>query len=148
MGISGGDIAMIRSSGVGLTFLSAVLIAGLIIALAPKAMAASAASSPGTAKVWAEECGACHDAYPRSLLPGYSWKRIMEHLDDHFGSDASLDPKTRRRITDYLIAGRPAEIPIRITDQPWFARIHGGRVAIFAVDKDIRLTHCKGCHQF
>src|SRR5512145_3377199 len=43
---------------------------------------------------WLEECGACHIAYPPRFLPAESWREIMIGLDDHFGSDASLDART------------------------------------------------------
>jgi hypothetical protein len=37
------------------------------------------------------ECAACHTAYPAGMLPAQSWQRIMKGLDQHYGSDASLD---------------------------------------------------------
>ena len=33
------------------------------------------------------ECSACHFAYPASMLPEASWKKIMESLENHFGED-------------------------------------------------------------
>lgn len=49
------------------------------------------------------ECGSCHMAYPPGLLPSYSWEKMMNSLDKHFGEDASLDEKTRIEVTDYLV---------------------------------------------
>ncbi len=37
--------------------------------------------------LYSEECGACHLAYPPSLLPQASWRGIMDGLADHFGED-------------------------------------------------------------
>ena len=50
------------------------------------------------------ECSACHFAYPASMLPAASWKRIMGSLENHFGEDASLDTETVQHITQYLVA--------------------------------------------
>jgi hypothetical protein len=49
-----------------------------------------------------EECGSCHLAFPPSMLPASSWKRMMGELTNHFGDDASVDPATARHITNYL----------------------------------------------
>lgn len=51
-----------------------------------------------------KECSACHFAYPASMLPEASWKRIMGSLENHFGEDASLDAQTTQHITEYLVA--------------------------------------------
>jgi len=53
---------------------------------------------------WAEECGACHVAYPPQLLPAASWTRIMDGLADHFGENAELPADTANRIRAYLVA--------------------------------------------
>jgi len=50
------------------------------------------------------ECSACHFAYPASMLPAASWKKIMSSLENHFGEDASLDAETLNHVTEYLIA--------------------------------------------
>lgn len=50
------------------------------------------------------ECGSCHLAYPPSMLPAASWKKMMGELDRHFGDDASLDPQAAAAITRYLTA--------------------------------------------
>lgn len=98
--------------------------------------------------LWLQECGACHDAFPPALLPGYSWKKIMSSLDKHFGDDASLDPQAQKRILNVLLGGRPADIPTRITDQNWFLNIHGGNLAQYAQEKGFRLVQCNKCHRF
>ena len=51
-----------------------------------------------------QECGSCHLAYPAGLLPASSWHRIMDGLDQHYGSDASLDAQTTRQIGAWLQA--------------------------------------------
>ena len=50
-----------------------------------------------------QECESCHLAYPTRMLPASSWHRIMGGLDQHYGSDASLDAPTAE-------IGRPASL--------------------------------------
>ncbi|HHC71739.1 MAG TPA: cytochrome C [Thiotrichales bacterium] len=100
---------------------------------------------PGVAPVrnrlYREECGSCHMAYPPGLLPAQSWERIMTSLDDHFGENAELPERDRVRILNYLLdyaAGRAdyrvsnrvmwdlkgQQPPLRITELPYFRREH------------------------
>ena len=53
---------------------------------------------------YTQECGACHLAYPPSLLPARSWQRLMTGLDRHYGSDASLDTAQQQQIGTWLQA--------------------------------------------
>ena len=76
------------------------------------------------------ECGSCHVAYPPKLLPAPSWQQLMQRLDRHFGSDASLDAKAQDEISRYLAAnaGRrdaPPGAEPRITETRWFRKEHG-----------------------
>jgi hypothetical protein len=75
-----------------------------------------------------QECSACHVAYAPGLLPAASWSRLMEGLPLHFGTDASVEPATRKTITTWLQANasrRGAEPPQdRITRSAWFHREH------------------------
>ena len=57
-----------------------------------------------TNSLFSKECGACHMAYPPTLLPAVSWRKIVATLDDHFGENASLDKETRDKIEAYLVA--------------------------------------------
>ena len=58
--------------------------------------------APVSDPVVREECGSCHLAFPPSMLPASSWKRMMGELDKHFGADASVSPATAEHITRYL----------------------------------------------
>ena len=79
---------------------------------------------------WQAECSSCHVAYPPRLLPASSWRALMAHLDKHFGSDASVDPKANAEILRFLErnAGRERNAQtqpiLRITETPWFRREH------------------------
>ena len=79
--------------------------------------------------VWRSECGSCHVAYPPALLTASSWRTVMAGLDKHFGSDASLDDKTRKDITRFLeshaaSSPRHASKDGRITGTAWFRHEH------------------------
>jgi len=90
------------------------------------------------------ECGDCHMGFPPNRLTSVGWKKIMAGLKDHFGEDASLDPKTVKHIEAYLVSKAmdskpnvPTKMklaawkkkgindPIRITETPYWTRHHG-----------------------
>ncbi len=104
---------------------------------------------------WKTECGACHLAYPPQLLPARSWRAIMQGLDKHFATDASLDPATARGVQAFLEqhAGRDrggpeASAPIRITDTGWFRREHRKIPAASWAHPDVRSrANCPACHR-
>jgi nitrate/TMAO reductase-like tetraheme cytochrome c subunit len=85
-----------------------------------------------TNKVWQEECGSCHVAYPPKLLPALSWKAIMADLARHFGAQAGIELPKAREIEQFLVAnagrgvarasdGKPS---MRITETRWFLHEH------------------------
>ncbi|MDH4249357.1 MAG: diheme cytochrome c, partial [Deltaproteobacteria bacterium] len=118
--------------------------------------------------VYAEECGACHLAYPPGLLPGRSWAKLMEAqaLEDHFGDDATLDEATRTALAAYL-AGASAdeswrkraikvrqsipdgEAPLRISEVPYIKRAHRelDAEAVKANDNIKSFAQCNRCHR-
>jgi hypothetical protein len=86
-----------------------------------------------------KECGVCHMVYHPIFLPARSWQKIVGGLKDHFGENAELDEATTKRIAEYLTANAgdrgyfqgwaaqglsASETPLRITDAPWWLRIH------------------------
>jgi hypothetical protein len=111
--------------------------AGLTLAATFAAFACAAGADSGSllprtpAPKYAEECGACHLAYPPAFLPAVSWTRVMGGLDKHYGVDASLDARSAATIRRWLEANagtykRVAEAPRadRITASAWFERKH------------------------
>lgn len=52
------------------------------------------ANAPASFKA---ECSSCHIAYQPALLAANDWKKIMTGLNDHFGSDATVDRKKARK---------------------------------------------------
>ena len=109
------------------------------------------------------ECGACHMPYPAIMLPARSWQAITANLADHFGEDASLDPETTKKISEYLVAnaadatdrGRGIlrgvaadQVPLRITDMPWWQNAHYEVPdAAFARPEVLSKANCLACHR-
>ena len=101
-----------------------------------------------------QECGACHVAYPPTLMPAASWTRIMANLPKHFGTDASLDTATANELSRWIQAHagtykRVSEEPPqdRITLSAWFERKH--RKVEPAVWKHASVksaANCAACH--
>ena len=104
--------------------------------------------------VYAQECASCHLAYPPGLLPAASWSRLMNTLDRHYGTDATLDPATVQQISTWLSANagtgaRMATPPPehRITRSAWFERKHRRihpQVWTHAAVKSA--ANCAACH--
>lgn len=125
------------------------------------ALAATGARADGGARMpgavppaYAQECGSCHLAYPPGMLPARSWQRILSGLEQHYGSDASLDAATVRQLDTWLQAHagtgkRVREQPPedRITRAAWFERKH--REIAPSVWKLVGVkspANCAACH--
>jgi mono/diheme cytochrome c family protein len=129
--------------------------AALCAALMATLTQADGVSLPRAAlPVYAQECAACHMAFLPGLLPAASWLRIMNGLDKHFGTDASLEAATVRQISDWLQANagtykRVREEPPkdRITLSNWFLRKHH-EVAqdVFKRVSIKTAANCAACH--
>lgn len=108
-------------------------------------------------KLYNQECGACHLAFPPGMLPAPAWQRMMGALDKHYGSDASLDAASVQQISIWLNthAGtykrvRANETPAedRITRTAWFERKHR-RIDTPQVWKHAAVksaANCMACH--
>jgi hypothetical protein len=105
---------------------------------------------------YAQECSACHVAYPAGLLPAASWQRVMAGLGKHYGTDASLDEASVREISGWLRANagsykRVSEEPPenRITKSAWFVRKHREGEVPANVWKRASVgspSNCTACH--
>jgi len=101
-----------------------------------------------------QECSSCHIAYAPGLLPAESWRKMMAGLDQHFGSDASLDAQDNKEITDFLVANASnrwsgSGAPLRITETSWFLREHDGEEISPSVWKNPKVkspSNCGACH--
>ncbi len=129
--------------------LAACLFSGL-----PKGAAAGGLPSPKPDQAYAQECGACHIAYPATLLPAPSWQHLMKGLDQHFGTDASLAPDVNQALTAWLVnqashARRQREAPPqdRITRAAWFVREHHEvPKAVWGHPSVKSAARCDACH--
>lgn len=105
-----------------------------------------------TNRLYREECGSCHVAYPPALLPKVSWQAIMAGLDQHFGTDATVDASAAKEIQAYLEAnaggrhmrGKP---PLRITEMRWFREEHDEVPASTWKGPAVKsAANCGACH--
>ncbi len=111
-----------------------------------------------TNPVWQEECGSCHIAYPPRMLPAEAWRWLMGSLDDHFGSDASIDPTRAAVIESFLVGNArrsktdpgsdPGAVPLRISEMKWFRSEHRKIPAAKWQSPEIHsAANCGACHR-
>lgn len=101
-----------------------------------------------------QECSSCHLAYPPALLPAKSWQRIMNNLENHFGTDASLDEATTQDISRWLEANsgghkaaRTEPPEDRITQSRWFIDEHDEiRDEVWLRPSIKSAANCAACH--
>jgi len=100
-----------------------------------------------------QECSSCHIAYAPGLLPAESWRKVMNGLDKHFGSDASLDAQDNKEITTFLVSNASnrwsASTALRVSETAWFKRKHGDHEIAPAVWKNPKVkspANCAVCH--
>lgn len=107
-----------------------------------------ARAAPGW-KAYAAECGSCHLAFPPSMLPAGSWKKVLAGLDDHFGQNAEVDAATRAQLDAFLstFAGSGTGAPLRITETGWWRHEHDEIGAAVYQRKSIGTpANCPACH--
>lgn len=108
--------------------------------------------------LWKEECAACHMLYVPALLPAEAWRQQMQTLEQHYGSNASLDAQQAREILDFLLRSSAANrLPVepsatageppRISQTRWFAHKHDEvSVATFQRAAVGSRANCVACH--
>ena len=105
-------------------------------------------------QAYTQECAACHTAYPPGMLPARSWQRVMNGLDKHYGTDASLDAATVTQLSQWLQTNsgtykRVNEEPPqdRITRSAWFERKHRNIDAAVWKQASVKsAANCAACH--
>lgn len=104
------------------------------------------------ANVWQQECAACHLAFPPYMLPSKSWKQLLQGLDRHFDTDASLSDKEIQSITGYLLKYSANDkyfdgVPLRITETSRFRQDHRDiEPSVIRRESVKSLANCKACH--
>lgn len=120
--------------------------------------------APAANPVYAEQCGACHLAYPPGLLPAASWAKILNDLPEHNGEEVIIESAARQTIAGYLeanAAGKSGwkrsrkilrslrgEVPLRITEVPYIRHKHHEIPAAVFQRKSIgSFSNCSACHK-
>ena len=92
--------------------------------------------------------------FPPGLLSRDNWHQLMQGLDNHFGTDASLDAKTRDEITMFLennaaqdTWGEHSSDTLRITRTAWFEKKHRGAIRMLLKGRIKSLSDCMACHK-
>ena len=137
-------------TSLGLAILFAASLGGTMV----KAAGSKDLLPPTISEKYRTECASCHLAYPPALLPVASWRRLLSHLDNHYGVDASLEPAEVLEISKWLepLAGtykkvreEPAED--RITKAAWFVREHRKIDAEVWLRPSVKsAANCAACH--
>ncbi len=101
---------------------------------------------------YVNECGSCHIAYPAQLMSAASWTKLMKNLDQHFGTDASVDARSADLISTWLgsnagMSSRVGTESIRISGTPWFSREHREVAAKFSRPAVKSAANCGACHR-
>jgi hypothetical protein len=106
-----------------------------------------------TQPAWQQECGSCHVPYPPQMLASDSWRAVMTALDEHFGTDATLDAATTHEIEAFLVKNSPrprtatAKPVLRITEMEWFRSEHRKVPAATVRGPKVgSLSRCDACH--
>ena len=133
----------------------ALLAASVALATTHPALADGGRAMPRSVlPAYTQECASCHLAYPPGMLPARSWQRVMNGLDRHYGTDASLDAATVQQLSTWLQAyagtyKRLAEEPPqdRITRSAWFERKHRKvEPAVWQLPSVKSAANCAACH--
>lgn len=112
---------------------------------------------------YAAACGECHFAYQPWLLPAASWQKLVDGLDDHFGSAVVVTAAQKQSLRGYLtqnasdqssdkrgrkmLRGLNGQTPLRITETPCFTRKHSGlSAAVFKRPSVGGAGNCPACH--
>ena len=109
-----------------------------------------------TAALYTKECGSCHMAYQPQFLPKRSWDKTMKTLDNHFGTDASLDPADHKSIQNYLashaskndqVVDIRGAVALRISETPYFVREHREVTKKMLTQPEVKsFANCNACH--
>jgi len=116
--------------------------------------------------LYKNECGSCHMAYQPEFLPKRSWDKMMNNLEDHFKTDASLEKEDVEKIRKFLLANASdsksiygeykefyESIPsdktlLRISQIPYFKKEHKKIDKKLITQKEVKsIANCTACHK-
>lgn len=121
--------------------------------------------APVNNQLYINECGACHFAYQPGLLPSNAWNKMMNNLENHFNTDASLEPSDLATLSTYLNTNSAEKfthykrsrkiaksikqntIPNSISETPYMKRKHNEIKPSLITQKEVRgIFNCTACH--
>lgn len=121
--------------------------------------------APVNNQLYINECGSCHFAYQPGLLPANAWTKMMNNLENHFDTDATLAQEDFVSISNYLNANsaeknmnykrssrivnsiRKGDIPNSISETPYMIRKHNEIRPSLISQPDVKgIFNCKACH--
>ena len=131
------------------------LVLPLLLGLALPAFADRMPLPTNTPASYKAECTSCHMAFQPALLTAGDWRKTMNGLKDHFGTDATVDMPKQQEITSFLErnAGDVSKLgsagdPPRITQTARFIRKHREIPAKYWKDPRIKsAANCEACHR-
>lgn len=115
--------------------------------------------------LYTKECASCHFGYPAGLLPSASWQHIMKTLNQHYGTDASIDESERAQIESYLVQNasersnykrsvkitrslQQGTLYTSLTQIPYLQKKHRKIDKNLINQKEVRsLARCAACHK-
>jgi len=116
-------------------------------------------------KLYLKECGSCHFAFQAGLLPERSWVKMMNNLENHFDTDATLAKEDYDTIMNYLKVNssekamnykrsrkmtnsiRGNQTPLKITEVAYFVDKHNEIPLRLITQKGVgTLSNCMACH--
>ena len=122
--------------------------------------------APVNNQLYIKECGSCHFPYQPGLLPSNAWNKMMENLENHFNSDASLNEADLQTLTKYLndnsaeknmqykrsnrIVSSLAknQIPDSISTTPYMIKKHEDIRKDLITQNEVKgLFNCMACHK-
>lgn len=121
--------------------------------------------APVNNALYLKECGSCHFAYQPGLLPQNAWDKMMNNLENHFDTDASLAKEDWITVSNYLNQNsaeknmqykrsnrivsslRGGEIPDSISKTPYMIAKHNEIRPSLITQKEVKgIFNCIACH--
>ncbi len=137
----------------------------LLIIVTATIVFAQSGVKPVDNKLYIKECGSCHFDFQAGLLPQKSWVKMMNNLENHFSTDASLEKEDYDTILNYLSKNSSDNAmqykrsrkmtssisdnatPLKITEVPYFIRKHREVPQRLIKQKEVKtLSNCMACH--
>lgn len=121
-------------------------------------------ATPEQTRLYKNECGSCHMAYPPGLLPARAWEQVMGGLERHFGDNAELDGVTVESLQSFLVANAAdrtddklsrkfstslatGDVPARISRVGYFLKEHRKIPEKIVRSPEVgSFSRCESCH--